>query len=210
MLRLIVSVMILATESTPMVNAAADEGSVSYQGHIPTPSEISGSWRFILITGIVNIIAGVLCLSAQLVASKQIQETLVSLLALLGIFNIATMFHERQDVQQQLVWVGVAELMMALLLYLYPFGALRMMTLVIAFSFLVYGSLEISIAPQNSRIAARSMTYASGVLTLLLSILVMLTMPLAEWRTISALLGANLLNIGFCRLIVAFYGRSLS
>jgi hypothetical protein len=35
-------------------------------------------------------------------------------------------------------------------------------------------------------------------------------MPVAQWGTIGVLLGANLVNIGLCRVLLALFGRSLA
>ena len=198
----------VASDTTPLINV--DE-EMAIAAHIAaTPEEVANSWKFLLLTGMVDSLVGIGCLFAPLLATNAVSLVLVAILFVSGCVNMSTVCCTRRGYQHQFFWVGIMEIIISLLLYFRRFGTLTMLTVLIAFAFMIFGSLEMTVSQQDQRMAARGLTFFSGILTLIFSLLTVIAMPVAEWSTIGVLLGANLLNIGICRIIVALYGRSLA
>jgi uncharacterized membrane protein HdeD (DUF308 family) len=199
---------LIMSDTTPLLNLSEE---VAIASHIAaTPEEVASSWKYLLFTGLVDTAVGIACLFAPLLATKVIWLVLMSLVFAAGCLNLSTCCCTEKGYQHQFFWVGIIEVIMALLLYFHRFGSMTLLTILIAFSFMVFGSLEMTVVQQDDRMAARGLTFFSGILTLILSILIVTAMPVAHWETIGVLIGANLLNIGVCRTIIAFYGRSLT
>ena len=197
-----------SSETTPLVNV--DE-EMAIAAHIAaTPEEVASNWKFLLLTGMVDSLVGIGCLFVPLLATNVVSLIFVVIVFISGCVNMATVCCMRRGYQHQFFWVGIIEIIISLLLYFQRFGTLTMLTVLIAFAFMIFGSLEMTVSQQDQRMAARGLTFFSGILTLVFSLLIVIAMPVTEWSTIGVLLGANLLNIGICRIIVALYGRSIA
>ena len=198
-----------ANHSTPLI---ANDAEFAFAAqYIETTDEIASHWKLILFTGIVNIFTGIACLCAPIIATQLVEVFLVSLIFVSGTFNVvgALCFSARRH-RYQFFWMGVLQIIIAALMYTHPFGTLAFLTFFIAFAFMMFGSFQMAVAMQNPRTAARGAMFLSGILTVFLSIMILLTMPMSAWITIGVLVGANLVNIGVTRVGVAFYGRSLA
>jgi uncharacterized membrane protein HdeD (DUF308 family) len=197
-----------ASDTTRLLNVNDEAAVVSRLA--ASPEEVADNWQYIMVTGVVDTLVGTVCLFAPVATTQVVSTALVALIFVAGCFNLSTVFCSERGYQHQFFWVGVVEVLIALLMYFHRFGTVTLLTILIAFAFMVFGSVEMTVAQQNDRMAARSLTFFSGILTLILSVLIILSMPTGRWDTIGVLLGANLLNIGVCRIIVAFYGRTLA
>ncbi|GKY93395.1 hypothetical protein MPSEU_000307100 [Mayamaea pseudoterrestris] len=195
------------THTTPLLNV--DE-EIAIASHIAaTPEEVAGNWHYLFLTGLIDTVVGVACLVAPLLATQVVSLVLVVLVFCTGLFNVSTVCVTERGYQHQFFWVGVVEIFVAMILYFHRLGTMTLLTILIAVSFMIFGSLEMTVAQQDERMAARGLTFFSGILTLILSILIIVVMPITQWDTVGVLLGANLINIGICRVIVALYGRSI-
>jgi uncharacterized membrane protein HdeD (DUF308 family) len=198
-----------AGPSTPLI---ANDAEFAFAAqYIETTEEIASHWKLILFTGIVNIFTGIACLCVPIIATQLVEVFLISLIFVSGAFNVigALCFSTRRQGHQSF-WMGAVQIILATLMYMHPFGTLTFLTFFIAFVFMMIGAFQMAVAIQNPRMGARAATFLSGVLTVFLSIMILLTMPMSAWITIGVLVGANLVNIGLVRIGVACYGRSLS
>jgi uncharacterized membrane protein HdeD (DUF308 family) len=92
----------------------------------------------------------------------------------------------------------------------HPNTTLTILTLMVAIIFMGIGSLQMAATREQHNLAARGLLFLSGGLTILLSVGILIFMPISRWITIGVLIGTNLINLGSTRIILAFYGRSLS
>ncbi|GKZ01144.1 hypothetical protein MPSEU_001065900 [Mayamaea pseudoterrestris] len=195
--------------STPLI---ANDAEFAFAAQfIETQEEIASHWKVILFTGIVNIATGIACLCAPVIATQVVEIFLVSLIFVSGIFNVvgALFFSERRH-GHQFFWMGLLQILIAVVMYMHPFGTLAFLTFFISFVFMMFGSFQMAIAMQNARMGARGVMFLSGALTVILSVIILMSMPMSAWITIGVLVGANLVNIGLARIGVACYGRSMS
>jgi uncharacterized membrane protein HdeD (DUF308 family) len=197
--------------ATPLLNGAtATTGFAFTASFVETDEEIASHWKLILFLGIINVMAGIACLFAPIIATQVVEIFLISLVFVSGCFNMCALCFNDRGHRHQFFWMGLIQVLIATLMYTHPFGTLAVLTFFIAFIFMLFGSFQTALAWHNPRMAARGATFFSGIMTLILSILILLSMPMSAWITIGVLIGANLVNVGLTRIGVACYGRSLS
>lgn len=177
---------------------------------LETLEEIQEHWKWILTIGIYNVVVGMLCLLFPIFATQVGYLTLTLLIVISGLVSVTAVCFHPQGFRHTLFWVGLFQIFLGVFLSLHPFFTLTIMTFLIAVMFWVLGSLQIAVARQNSQMAARGLIMLSGLMAIVLSVLIILAMPMAQWYTIGVLLGVNLLNLGTSRILLALYGRSLA
>jgi len=180
---------------------------------LETAEILAEKWKSILLLGILNILTGILCLLFPVIATKAVSLCLTSIVLLIGLFHIfISTADERtgQGRRHPFFLVGVILILVALFLLLNPIFTLTFLTFLIAVVFMMMGSAQFAFARRNRQLAGRAMHFVSGVLSVAMSILIVLTMPASQWFTIGVLLGVNFINIGVSRTMLALYGRALA
>lgn len=178
-----------------------------------TPEEISRSWKSIIFAGVLNIILGLACLMFPIFSTQVAELFLTSLVFATGLLNVLTICaNERSNSHQKhLFWVGLVQLVLSFLMFTNPFFTLTFLTCLVAICFMLLGSVQIAAARKyRDLIAARGLLIFSGLLAIIMSIVILLSMPTAKWVTIGVLMGVNLVNIGFNRVIIGLYGRRMA
>ena len=182
-----------------------------------TTEMIAQNWRSILLSGVLNVITGAGCLMFPVFATEVAQLFIISLVFAIGLVNVLSMCcgtgmdHQNNPRQRPLFWVGVVQLLLAVLMYLNPFVTLSILTYFVAVIFMLLGSIQIAIARRyRDRMAARALMMFSGALSVLMSILICLTLPTAKYYTIGVLFGVNIFNVGINRVIIGLYGRKIA
>jgi uncharacterized membrane protein HdeD (DUF308 family) len=177
---------------------------------LETLEEIQEHWKWILTMGVYNVAVGMLCLLFPIFATKVGYLSLALIVVVSGMVSVTAVCFHPQGFRHSLFWVGLFQIFLGVFLSLHPFLTLTIMTLFIAVMFWVLGSLQIAVARQNPQMAARGLIMVSGLMAIVMSVLILLAMPMAQWYTIGVLLGVNLLNLGTSRILLALYGRSLA
>jgi uncharacterized membrane protein HdeD (DUF308 family) len=173
---------------------------------------ISANWRSILCVGICNIVTGSSCLLFPVFATQIAEIMLTALVFVAGLLNVLTICASSDPAQQSpLFWVGIGQILLAALMYSDPFLTLTLLTFLIAVTFMLLGSIQIYMAKQyRERVAGRALMIISGASAILMSFIICMSMPTARWVTIGVLMGVNLVNIGFNRIIIGLYGSKLA
>jgi uncharacterized membrane protein HdeD (DUF308 family) len=178
---------------------------------------ISTNWKSILCVGICNIVTGTGCLLFPVFATQIAEIMVTSLVFVSGLLIVltscATSSTRSSDPAQQspLFWAGMGQILLAVVMYSNPLLTLTLFTFLIAMTFVLLGSIQIYMARQYpERVAGRALMIISGASAILMSFIICLSMPTARWFTIGVLMGVNLVNIGFNRIIIGLYGRKLA
>ncbi|CAB9497163.1 expressed unknown protein [Seminavis robusta] len=175
---------------------------------------VAANWKSILCVGFSNLLAGVGCLMFPVVATQLAEIFLTSLVFAAGVLNTLTICsNDSANTTQQSphFWVGVAQIFLAALMYTNPFFTLTVLTFLVALTFMMLGSIQISIARRHrDRVAARALMIISGASAIIMSFIICLSMPTARWFTIGVLMGVNLINVGTSRIVLGLYGRKLA
>lgn len=204
-----------ANSSTPLVDGADNSSSTTaaetfavYVGTFESPEAIKSHWKWILAIGIFNFITGILCLLFPVLATSSIEIALASLVFVSGLVNVVSVSYDGS--RHPLLPLGLVQILLAIFMFLNPVFMLALLTLVAAIIFMSAGVFQISVAKQNSAVAGRGMMMLSGILAILMSLLIVIFMPTAQWITLGVLFGVNLVNLGAARILLALYGRSLA
>ena len=203
-------------------NAAANTAFLLLE----TNEYIAEHWKGIFFIGVFNVITGTGCLMNPIFSTQVVELFLVMLVLGSGILNIMAVvcgggtvgsddddsFYSPRHRRSPLFWVGFSQVLLAILMYLNPFVTLTILTFFVAVIFMLMGSIQFALARQQNhgRIAARALMMTSGLMAVLVSIIICLTMDTAKWYAIGVLMGVNLVNIGTNRILVGLYGRKLS
>lgn len=201
-----------ANERTHLSGDDAPEESAFLFLTLETAEILAEKWKSILLLGILNIITGILCLLFPVIATEAVSLCLTSAVLLIGLFHIIISKTDERTGQRRhpFFWVGVILILVALFMLLNPIFTLTFLTFLIAVVFMILGSAQFAFARRNRQLAGRAMHFISGVLSVAMSILIILTMPASQWFTIGVLLGVNFINIGVSRTMLALYGRALA
>ena len=137
---------------------------------------------------------------------------MVTLVFAMGLLNVLTICASEFDNRQSpIFWVGFAQILLAVLMYLNPFFTLTILTFLVAVTFMLLGGVQVAVAIQyRERMAAKVLMLISGAAAILLSIIICFSMPMAKWYTIGVLMGVNLVNIGANRVVAGLYGRKIA
>ena len=186
---------------------------------LETAEHIAEHWKGIFLIGVLNVVTGVACLMNPIVSTQIVEIFLVALVLSAGLLNMMAVVcgstdrnvSSPQHRRSPLFWVGFAQVLLAILMYLNPFVTLTIMTLLVAVMFMMMGSIQFALARQgHGQVAARALMMVSGLMAVFVSLIICLSMDTAKWYAIGVLVGVNLVNIGTNRILVGLYGRKLA
>lgn len=191
----------MVVESTPLIRM---------ESSFETLEAITRNWKWIGAFGLFNLLFGFACLSFPVLASQAVELALSYTVLVAGCFHLFAACYSEEGSMFYLLAIGSLQIVISFLMFVNPFGVLTVLTFIIAVVFMMAGSFQIAMARQNPGMAARGLNMISGVLAIVMSVIIMLGFPATSWFTIGILIGVNHINIGVCRIVIAFYGLSLS
>lgn len=193
---------------------------------VETAEYLSQNYRWIITVGVWNVLLGMFCLTFPMFATQVAELTISWTILLSGVVLAAAgCYQQASDPQQsQLVMAGAVQMLLGSLMLLHPMFTLAVLTLLVAFIFMIVGTAQISAAATNldsigtdgsagtSGMSSthRFMLQVSGVLAVVMSVVICLALPLAQFYTIGVLLGTNLINIGVTRIGLGCHGRQIA
>jgi uncharacterized membrane protein HdeD (DUF308 family) len=206
---------IMTTESTPLHSNGESEDAAYSLLYLDTIDEIQENWKWILTVGILNLFTGLACLICPWLATQVSELMLVGVIFFSGVLNAtAVCFRNSESLstvyRNHIFLLGIGQIVLAVIMFNHPNTTLTILTLMVAIIFMGIGSLQMAATREQHNLAARGLLFLSGGLTILLSVGILIFMPISRWITIGVLIGTNLINLGSTRIILAFYGRSLS
>lgn len=197
----------MATETTPLNENQGETLNASM--FLETSEHIAQNWKCIFVTGVFNILMGIVCLLFPAYTTQFTSVFIVSLLFVAGLFNVFAICSSSNPGPTALI--GVLQVFTAAMMYSDPFLTLSMLTLFIACIFMMLGFAQVATAWRNKgKVAARALMMVSGALAIAMSVIIIMTMETSRWFTIGILVGVNLINLGTNRIIVGLYGRKIA
>lgn len=208
----------MPADETTLLSGTNDEDVAATFLPLETTEYIAEHWKGIFLIGVLNVVTGVACLMNPIFSTQLVEIFLVALVLGAGLLNIMAVvcgssehFSSPQHRRSPLFWVGLSQVVLALLMYLNPFVTLTVMTIFVAVLFMLMGSIQFALARQSQgRVAARALMMVSGLMAVFVSIVICVSMDTAKWYAIGVLMGVNLVNIGTNRVLVGLYGRKLA
>ena len=160
--------------------------------------------------GILNFVAGVFALISPVAATGFILLFASMTLFIGGVATMTGVCFGEAGMRSQMLVLGIAEVILALLLWMRPFESLMVITILIAAAYMVNGAFCCGLACQNRDSPTWGWTLISGVCGILFSVLVMSAFPMSSLYTVGIIVGVNLINIGMARIAIAHKGRTLA
>lgn len=195
-----------STETTPLlfpynlINADAELAA----------ADIAKNWGWIMAAGIINLIAGVFAIMSPTTATALLLLFASFTLVIAGAATMSGVCFAEAGMKSQSFVLGLAEIIVGLILWKYPFSSLMFATLMIAVVYMVNGAYLCGMAVQNWDSPNSGWNLISGFCGILFSILVMSAYPMSSLYTIGIIVGVNLINIGIARFAIANKGRMLA
>mmetsp|Transcript_4007 Transcript_4007/g.5768 ORF Transcript_4007/g.5768 Transcript_4007/m.5768 type:complete len:219 (-) Transcript_4007:17-673(-) len=197
----------MSNESTPLTGT--EGGTLNGSMFLETSEYLAENWKCIIITGVFNILTGVVCLLFPFYTTRFTSILIVSVLFTAGIFNIFAICSSATPGPTALI--GILQVFTAALMYSDPFLTLSMLTIFIAAIFMILGFAQVVTAWRNKgKVAARILMMFSGAMAIAMSVIILLTMETSKWFTIGLLVGVNLINLGTNRIVAGFYGHKIA
>jgi uncharacterized membrane protein HdeD (DUF308 family) len=164
---------------------------------------IRGNWGWILALGIIQIVVGTIALGVPFIAGLASVIFLGALLVVGGIAQLVGAFWTRDWSGFFLsLLVGVLYLVLGIMFFRHPGGALVAMTLLLACALMVGGLFRI-IGSLMYRFPSWGWTLLSGAITLLLGIYIYSQWPLDSLIILGLFVGIDLIFTGWTWVILA-------
>jgi uncharacterized membrane protein HdeD (DUF308 family) len=181
-------------------NADAARGSIA--------PALQKRWGWMLTSGIVQLIGGLVAIAAPAVASLVAAGFFSAILLVSAAFNIIHAFKVRK-------WTGFALHLLGGLLYaaagiivlIYPFGGLATLMLVLGVLFIVDGAVRSMLAAALRPRDGWGWFLAAGIMSIGLGVMLLTMWPAGALWIVGMLLGINLLFSGILTTIFAVQCR---
>jgi uncharacterized membrane protein HdeD (DUF308 family) len=194
----------MATERTTLL------GSILNLENEELKSALAANSSWIICFGLVDLIVGFMALVSPVAATMASYSLVTALFYVAGIFHCIGGCFSEPGYKVPIIASGLWQILVASILKWYPLTVLTVVTIFIAIFFMCEGTFRTSIACSNKDMPGYCATYFSGLSSILLSVIIIATMPLSAIETIGILLGCNLTALGFSRLMIGCTGRSLA
>jgi uncharacterized membrane protein HdeD (DUF308 family) len=172
------------------------------------PTGLEGNWRYLMGTGIVIAVLGVLAILAPLVSGIAVSLAFGVLLLGGGLVHVVHAFTARDWTGSLWQFVLAAVYTVAgLSLLLDPVVGLVTLTILLVAYFAVDGLVEIGLGLRTRPDAGWTWLVASGVVSLGLAVLLWVGLPSTALWAVGLLLGISLLTSGISLLGLANVGR---
>jgi uncharacterized membrane protein HdeD (DUF308 family) len=174
----------------------------------PTAVRAATTWSIVL--SILIIAAGVLAISAPLIAGVTVTAIIGWLLLFSGLFHLA--FAWRAGRPGAVVWqilLGLVYGAIGFYLLANPVAGLESLTLAIGLYLLIEGVLEFVLWSQLRAVPGRGWLMVDGVITLVLAVMIWSTWPSSAVWVVGTLVGISMFFSGITRLMLSIAARRL-
>jgi uncharacterized membrane protein HdeD (DUF308 family) len=169
-----------------------------------TPDEARAARRWLMVTGVLALIGGIVSIAVPPIASVAIATFVGVVLMYAGIVMGVNAF--AQPTRRRTAWRLIeAALTVAagICLVAFPLTGTLTLTFFLAAWFFAQGVLLLAMAPRVPERTARIWTTVNGVLSLLLGVLIVADLPSSAGWAIGLLVGVNLVFFGVRALVAA-------
>jgi uncharacterized membrane protein HdeD (DUF308 family) len=168
------------------------------------PKEMRSARRWLIATGIVSMIAGVVALAVPAAASVVTSVFIGWLLVFAGIMMITYAFSRRSAENIALaVLNGLLTLLVGLYIVIFPLSGTLTLTFALAVWFFALGALELIGAARLRGQRSVGFLAFSGALSVILGALIVAELPSSAGWAIGLLVGINLVLFGVRALMIA-------
>lgn len=161
-----------------------------------------------IVWGVLLIIAGMLAISAPMIAAIAVSILLAWLIVFAGIVHLVVAFHGHRA--GSIIWkllVGIAYLCIGTYLLWHPVLGVASLTLVLACLFLIEGVLNIVLFSRMRSVRGSSWVLIDGIVTLFLGLMIYLQWPSSSAWVIGTLVGISLILSGVTRVMLSLAVR---
>jgi len=176
--------------------------------HVITVKEMRHSAGWSIALGVALVLCGLMAIGSPLVTGIAIELMVGSLIGLCGIVQIvhavkATTWPSRLVA----LFSGLLGVICGALMIAHPLAGLSFLTLLLAAYFLVDGVLEIGFSIRLRKLEGWQWILVAGVVTALLGLLIWLQWPLSGAWAVGALVGVNIILLGWGALRLGVTAR---
>ena len=181
----------------------------SNMGSNMTATALGHRWGWLLVLGIVQIIAGWIAIAVPVVASFAAVAIFGALMIVTAIFQLIHAFRVRSWPRS--AWYGLSGVLYAIagvLVAIYPVGGALALAVMIAILFIADGALRVGFATIVRPMAGWGWLIAGGLASIVVGVVLLIGWPAtALWAT-GLLLGINLIFTGSMHVALALTSRT--
>lgn len=172
--------------------------------------ELAKSWGFILNAGVLNFIGGFLALCSPTAASDMIIAIIAGAMIVVGFINMCGVCFAEKTHRHVIFLSGLLVFLLGILMLTHVATSLVVVTSLIAALYLCEGLFRTALAFCYRDIPGRMYGLISGLCSIILSVLILSTMPASSAYTLGVLLGTNWVVYGLNRIALAMLGRGVA
>jgi len=172
-----------------------------------SPSPGTGHWIWVLLLGIVFIVAGLLCLASPGIAGLAVEIVVAVSLLLTGLIEVLVgMSLKGLPGRSFLLISGTLALATGMLILTHPFAGLFALTLYIAISFLGDGLIRLSMVKRMGGFGRHPLWIPGAILSIVIGSLILFNIQQATGWVLGTLCGIGFLmtGIGSCAAALAW------
>lgn len=177
---------------------------------VAATKDLALNWGFVMNSGIVNVIGGLVALAIPVFATSVAYETVTLALACVAAFNIAGLFSAQNGFKLQSFLVGSVQAFLAYRMRFQPFESLNILTIMVAIASMADGAFETAVALRNSQLPGRWSLLFSGLASIGGGAFVAMNLPASSLVVLGVLLGINLVSSGWSGILAALQGREIA
>jgi uncharacterized membrane protein HdeD (DUF308 family) len=174
--------------------------TISSQPHSlgETLHALHAKWGWIVALGVVYVVAGVIALGNELLATFVSVAIIGAMMFLAGIFEIIGAL-QMKSWEGFILWIllGILYAVAGVFVFEDPLLAASVLTLLIGAALVATGALRIILALRLPKTAPWVMAAISGIITLLLGAIILFQWPVSSLYVLGLFLGIDLLFMGF-------------
>lgn len=164
-----------------------------------------------IIWGFGLIIFGMLAIGSPLLAAVAVNAAMAWLIVLAGVVHFFLAFHEHGT--GSVIWkllVGIAYLFFGGYLIMHPVLGVASLTLVLAFLFLLEGTLDIIFFFKMRSRHGSSWVLLDGIITFILGLLIYIHWPSSSLWVVGILVGVSMIMSGVSRVMLSLAVRHMA
>jgi len=168
--------------------------------------ELAKNYGFLLAVGSINVLFGIMALFAPIAASMVILGFLSFTMILLGVVNMGEGFSVKYHRGPAVVG-GFILVVLGFLMVTNAVSSLMVMTVAVALMYLCAGIYRAFLARKNPDMQGSKAVLISGIVAIIVSVIIIATIPFSSRITLGLLLGFNWIAYGGQRIALGLIGR---
>lgn len=173
--------------------------------------DLSGMSRWFKGVGLAVLLAGILAAALPQIATLTVELLVGAVLLFTGVMHLVHAFQVSR--WRSTTWemlLAAIFLLAAAVFLLYPFSGALALTLLLGFFFLIHGGFKIPLALALRQRPGWGWMLASGILSIILGMLLLIGLPGTALWVIGLILGVDLIFTGITLMIIGAKVKHLS